>query len=221
MNKTTRIRILTTALILAGASAASAQSPAATPIFISLNGGGQSGSRSIETSSSSPLFGETLQINSAQSISSGPLIDASVGYRFPRGLGVAVGYSTFGRSSDAALAASVPDPLLFNKPTAKTATATGLKHIENTWHIMAMWFFPVTEKIDVAIFAGPSFITVNQDVAVGSGANLTVTADRQKATAKGFQRGRDRDDDVHDARGHRCLRPIRRRQGGPALRYPA
>ena len=188
MTKTTSINLLA-ALCLAGASAASAQTPAGNSAFVNVNGGGQTQSRTYTSSSSIPLFGETAIISTAQSVGSGAIFDISGGYKWARGFAVGIGVSTFSKKSDAALAASIPDPFNFNRAVAKSATASDLNHKEVGTHIMAMWFIPVTERIDVAVFGGPSFIHVNHDVAAGTVAagtqNLVVTTTAQTGTAKG------------------------------------
>src|SRR2546425_12501462 len=81
MNKTTRIVVLIWVLGRAGGSPAMAQTPQtppapaapATSAFIDVNGGGQTPSRTLNTSTSFPLFGETATVNAAQNIGSGPL----------------------------------------------------------------------------------------------------------------------------------------------------
>ena len=193
MKKTTSIVGLLAGLALAGNSPAFAQTLAANSIFIDVNGAGQTQSRTINTSTSVPIYGETAVINAAQKITSGPIFDISGGYRVWRGLSVAVGFSTFSRTSNGALIASIPSPIAFNRPLTVTASSSGLKHTELGTHVMAVWFFPITDKIDVDVFGGPSFIRLNQDVTTASVAtgtqNLNVTTNRQTATAKGGNGG--------------------------------
>ena len=189
MKKTTSIVVLLAGLALAGTSPTKAQTPAANSVFADVNGGGQTQSRTIGTSTSFPLYGETATVNDAQKIASGPIFDISGGYRVWRSLSVGVGFSAFSRTSVGTLIASLPNPIAFNRPLTVTASSSGLKHSELGTHLMAVWFIPVTDKIDVDFFAGPSFIHVRQDVMTASvptgTQTLNVATTRQTGTAKG------------------------------------
>ena len=188
MRKTTSINLLA-ALCLAGASAASAQTPSGNSAFINVNGGVQAQSRTVSGSSQFPLFGETATVTTSQSIHSAPIFDISGGYKWLRGFGVSFGVSTFSKKSDATLVASILDPFFFDRPAPKNATASGLSHTEVGTHLSVMWFIPVTNRIDVAVFGGPSFIRVKHDVGTGSVAagtqNLVATSTSQTGSAKG------------------------------------
>lgn len=189
MKKTTSIVVLLAGFVLAGSSPALAQTPAANTVFIDVNGGGQTQSRAINTSASFPIYGETATVNDAQKIASGPIFDISGGYRVWRGLSVGVGFSAFSRTSIGTVIASVPNPIVFNRPLAVTASSGDLKHSELGTHVMAVWFIPVTDEIDVDFFAGPSFIRVQQDVMTASvppgTQTVNVATTRQTGTARG------------------------------------
>ncbi|MEP6916387.1 MAG: outer membrane beta-barrel protein [Acidobacteriota bacterium] len=132
--------------------------------FANISVGGQAGSHSLATSTTFPLYDETATAATAQKVKGGGLFDVSAGYKVWRNLAVGIGFSSTSGKSDTAVAASIPDPLFFDRPRAVTASATGLKHSENVVHLMAVWMVPVTDKIDVAISAGPSIFSVKQDV---------------------------------------------------------
>lgn len=191
--KTTSIMVLLAGLALVGGPPVLAQTPAANSVFIDVNGAGQTQSRTINTSLSFPLYGETAGINAAQKIASGAIFDISGGYRVWRGLSVAVGFSAFSRTSNGALVASIPSSIVFGRPQTVTASSSGLTHTELGTHVMAVWFFPITDKIDVDVFGGPSFIRLNQDVMSGNvptgTQTVTVTTARQTGTAKGGNGG--------------------------------
>ena len=193
MKKTTSIVVLLAGLALVGFSPALAQTPAANSVFIDVNGGGQTHSLTINTSTSFPIYGETAGINGAQKIASGPIFDISGGYRVWRGLAVAVGFSSHSRTSIGTLIGSIPNQIAFNRPLTVTTTATGLKHTERGTHVMAVWFIPVTDQIDVDIFVGPSFIRVRQDgmtPSVPAGTQtLNVATTSETGTAKGGNGG--------------------------------
>jgi hypothetical protein len=165
-------------LIAAGAADASAQTqpPPAGLGFLNVNFGGQPGSHDVGTSQSFPLYGETATFTSAQENGSGALFDITAGYKIRPSFGAAVGFSNFKNTSDAAVATSIPDPLITDRPLAATSTVPDLEHSERGIHLQAVWFLPVTDKIDVALSAGPSFFMVKQDVV-----SMTVTPGTQTA----------------------------------------
>jgi hypothetical protein len=200
MTKTSRI--LSVAAILAAGiglgSEARAQAPTApaTLGFVNINIGAQVATRDIAKSESLAVFGETATIKSSQSIHSGALFDISGGYRVWRNLSVAVGFSSFSKNSDAAVVATIPNPLVFDQPLTVTSTQAGLAHTEKGVHLQAVWFFPITDKIDVSISAGPSFISVHQElvsaVTIPSGTqNVNIAVGSEDKTAKGANVGVD------------------------------
>ena len=193
MNKTTILAVLTAALSLAASSPAMAQAQQPTSIFVDVNVGAQTQSRTIESSTSFPLYGETAIINAAQSIDGGALFDISGGYRFMRKFGVALGVSTFSKSGEGSLVASIPSPIAFNRPAAVTSTATDVKHKELGTHVMFVYFVPVLTNFDVSVFAGPSFFRLTQDIlsaTVPTGTQtISVARQSQKGNATGANAG--------------------------------
>jgi hypothetical protein len=192
MNKITTLAVLTAGFTLAGSSIAPALAQEPTKVFLDVNGGAQTESRTIESSTSFPLYGETAIINASQSIASGGLFDVSGGYRFLRSLGVGIGVSVFSSKGDGAIAASIPSPIAFNKPVTVTATATDLKHSEVGYHVMLVYFAEY-DKTEFAAFIGPSFFQVKQDIlsaTVPPGTQTINTATNEEtASATGLNAG--------------------------------
>lgn len=193
MNKTTTVAVLIAGFALAGTSTASAQAQNPRPAFVDINGAAQVQSRTLNTSTSFPLYDETAIINGAQAINGGGLFDIGAGYRVTRAFAVAVGFSVFSRSGDGSLAASIPDPLFQNRPRSVTASASGLKRREFGTHLMAVWFLPIDDRLDVTISAGPLFIRLTQDVITGTvpagTQTLNTTSQSEKANAIGANVG--------------------------------
>jgi hypothetical protein len=198
MTKTSRILIIATALVAAAHVEAGAQSSSAPASlgFVNINGGAQPATRSIEKSETRPLFGETATISASQGIKNGAIFDMSAGYRVWHGLAVAFGYTHLGSNSDSSVVAVIPDPLIFDRPKTVTATQTGLGHSEDGFHLQAVWFLPIDDKIDVAVSIGPSFIKVKQELVSGftipaGTQNLALTVGSEEGTATGINVGVD------------------------------
>ena len=171
MTKTTTVIAMMGTLTLAGAVAARAQTPATTDdpsIFVSVSGGGQFQSRTFSETTTFSLFNDTGTVTANQTVGSGFVFDASVGYRVWRRLSVAVGVSTFHGSGAAAAIVAVPNPLFFGKPTIKTFSASDYGDLSQTTtavNFQAVWIKPLTDKLDLWLFGGPSVIHVNQEIA--------------------------------------------------------
>jgi len=195
MKHKTKLAALIAGLTLAGSSAATAQTQTTKPIFVDVNGGAQTQSRTLNTTTSFPLYGETAVINSAQGIDGGGLFDISGGYRIFRQFSIGIGFSAFSKTGTGMIAASIPNPAVINRPATSTTSGTGLKHRELGTHLLFIWSQPIPmyRKIEAAIFAGPSFIQLTQDVLTATVPTGTQTAnvasESQKATAKGANVG--------------------------------
>ena len=60
----------------------------------------------------------------------------------------------------------MPHPLLFNHNRTVDGTAPGTRE-EQAVHVQAAYLLPVGNKMEVVVFAGPTFFTVKQSVVTG------------------------------------------------------
>jgi hypothetical protein len=187
MNKTTSTAVLIAWVLLANGANARAQD--SSKVFIDVNIGAQTQSRTLDTSTSFPLYGETAVVNTAQGINGGPLFDFSGGYRVMPAFAVGVGFSVFSKSGDGSLIALIPDPFIRNRPATVSASTSGLTHRELATHVIAVWSVPVSRRMDATIFGGPSFFRLSQDVmtaTVPAGTqNVSTSNESQKGNAVG------------------------------------
>jgi hypothetical protein len=156
--------LLCLGMCAAVASTAQAQMTWTDQAFVNVSGGFQGGSGTLATATTFDLYDEQGTVASTQDVSGGGLFDVSAGYKVWRNLAVGLGFSHSGSTSDAAITASVPSPLVFDQLRNVSASASGLKHSENTIHLMGTWMVPVTDKIDVGLSAGPSIFHVKQQL---------------------------------------------------------
>jgi hypothetical protein len=165
--------------------------------YVTITGGGQAGSHSLTVQPAFTLYDEDSTLTSTQKAGGGPFIDIGGGYKVWQNLVLALSYSHVGGDNDAAIAAQVPDPVLFDHPRGVTTSLSGAKHSENAVHISAVWMVPVTDKIDVGVAAGPTIFMIRQDVPSGltvtePGPTVTnVTSAKAKKTTGGFHLGVD------------------------------
>lgn len=196
MNTTTRTSLLLIGFMLAFGSRAGAQFLSEGKIFINVNGGAQTQSRSVDNSFSIPIYGQTATVATTATIPGGGLFDLSVGYKVRPSIGVAFGFSTFSGDGTVAGAASVPSPIFFNRPAAVTIPESPADCKERSLYFLLVGFVPVTDKVDVAVSIGPSFTHVEQSlitsVSIPSGTqNVNPTIQTQSGTAAGVNVGVD------------------------------
>ena len=205
MKKTTSLTVLIAGLLLAGASETAAQPPLNGKLFINVNGGGQTQSRTIDNSGSLGLYNQTASWTTSQSVPSGGLFDISIGYKVWRDFGLALGYSQFSGTGTVVGSASIPSSISFSQPPHQVAiNEVDAEREDRNVNVVAMWFFPIKPKIDFAVSIGPTFTRVRQDLVVDSqefrenivnaanaGTTITPVLVNQSGTANGILVGLD------------------------------
>jgi hypothetical protein len=165
----TRVGILVVGLLLTGAvREASAQMLQSTDkVFAGVSFGSQTKARTFTVSGSQPLYDETATFESTVGVGSDSIIDISAGLRVWKNVAVGLGWSSYSDTGSSTINASIPDPLFFDSPHARSASADGLEHKEQQIHVSGYWLQPVSDKFDMAFFAGPTFFSVKQDLLTG------------------------------------------------------
>lgn len=189
--------VLCLAMGAVAASQAQAQMTWTDQGFVNVTGGAQAGTHSLDTATTFDLYGEKATVASGQQVKGGGFFDITAGYKVWRNLAAAIGYSHTGSSADATIAASIPDPRIYDRPRSVSSSTAGLDHSENVINLMGVWMVPVTDKIDVGVSAGPSIFSVTQGlpsnvsiVEPGPTVSSVVTSDVKKTTV-GFNAGVD------------------------------
>lgn len=165
--------------------------------FVNVNVGVQSGSRALETQSVFELYAEQGSLATTQDVGGGAFFDFSAGYKVWRNLAVGVGYTRSGSDADAAIAASVPDPVFFDRLRPLTGVSSGADHSENAIHLQGTWVMPVTDIIDVGLSFGPTIFNVSQDLPASITVNepgptlASTTVSEESESTVGFNLGVD------------------------------
>ena len=135
--------------------------------FVNVNFGFQTKARTAIAEDRQPLYDEEATGRARISVGNAPVVDVAGGWRLWRNLAVGVAFSRYSDSSDGTLSVSIPDPLIFDMPHQAGLIVPGLEQTEFATHLSAVWVMPITDKIDIAISAGPSFFSVSKDVITG------------------------------------------------------
>jgi len=106
---------------------------------------------------------ENGQLETAYEVGGGLAFDASGSYLVWKNLAVGVGLTLFSASTKTTIDAQVPHPFFFNQPRSVTGEFDGDRK-ETAVHVQVKWLVPVSNKMLVTIFGGPSFFKVEQDI---------------------------------------------------------
>lgn len=161
-------------LTLASSVAADAQTRPARPaprprpvvaerVFLSVNGVFQAGSNDFRDTSTFRENVEDGSLSTDYSVGPGPAFDVSGGVVVWQRLAVGAGITRFSHSTPTAVSAAVPHPFFFNQPRTVTGEFSGSR-TELAVHLQVRGVFPLSNRIQVAVFGGPSFFRVEQAI---------------------------------------------------------
>jgi hypothetical protein len=134
--------------------------------FVNVNYGMQVNSTSVVTANETfTVYDEPGKLTTAQTIDTqAPFIDFGGGIRVFGNFGVGFSYSRLSTDGSAAVSAEVPSPIYYDQPRKVASTATGLEHVEEGFHVQAIWMLPITDKFDVVFSGGPTLFQLSQGV---------------------------------------------------------
>ena len=182
-------------LLLVHPSPAAAQVATGPDNYVGVSFGAQPQSRTVDANATTTIFDEDAEFEAEHRISNGPFFDISAGHRVTPGLIVGFSLSFFNSDGTATGTGAIPDPAFVGRPTMIAVEGSDLKRSEQAFHLQAVWFHPLTQKIDVAVSVGPSLIHVSQDFVSGAfdedTQQVSVVADSQGGIGVGFNVGAD------------------------------
>ncbi|HZT75222.1 MAG TPA: outer membrane beta-barrel protein [Vicinamibacterales bacterium] len=115
------------------------------------------------------------------------------GARVWRRLSLGLEVGRVSRSADADISAQVPHPFLFNTPRSVSGSASGIDRAELAVHIIAAWVAPLSDRWQLSVGGGPSWISVDQSVVSDITVSQTYpydTATFASATTQQVSKGR-------------------------------
>jgi hypothetical protein len=132
--------------------------------FVNVNIGFQSNSTDLNDTSTFRLYDEDASLAVAQSTDSGAFFDIGAGARVWRNVSAGFAFHQGSSTSDAAVSGQIPHPVVFNRNRSVALTATDLERTERALHLQFGYMFVVNDRLDINVFAGPSFFKVRQEV---------------------------------------------------------
>ena len=131
--------------------------------YVTFSLGDQPQSRTFAESSGGVIYEENASSSVPHTISSRSFVDFSAGMRVWSNIGVGIGLSQFSDKDSSTITAQIPNPLIFSAPRTATASTGDLQHRESDFRLQLIWVLPVSNKIELMVFGGPSFLAVKQD----------------------------------------------------------
>jgi hypothetical protein len=195
-----------TLLLGAFAMTALASSPAhaqsAEPrVVVSLGGGVQSVTGQLSDHFEVPLNIENEKVDVTYSLKPDLVMDGGLGIRLWKRLGLGVAASRATGSHAADVEASIPHPFLFERPRTVSGTQDNIVRNETDVHVQLQYAIRAGGRARLVLGAGPSWISVEQELVKGIKFDETYPYDtatftsavtgRAKASAVGFNAGAD------------------------------
>jgi hypothetical protein len=149
------------------------------------------------------LFEEGATAGASIPGESGPSFDVAAGVRLVQNLGVGVSYSRYENDRSSDLSATIPHPFIYGEPAVAQQQIPLLRK-EDVLHIQGIYRIPVTRRLQVGIFGGPSYFRCKDELVrqfqlqgeIAEDLDWTVefanyTVKEEKDTAWGFNGGGD------------------------------
>ena len=137
---------------------------------VHLNGGYQAATEEFQQTIRQRAYGEDARFMATNTVGTGAFGDVGGFAQIWERLGIGATYSHMSKSGTTALTGTVPHPIEVDNDRSVRAKTETLRHRERATHIHVSWRIPVSaiEKLDVMVYAGPSFFNVTQGVVTGA-----------------------------------------------------
>jgi hypothetical protein len=154
--------VLVAAGVLGTPCAAGAQEPARA--FLAVDGAWQSANPDFRDNVTFLLNAETGDLNADYRVGTGRAFDAEAGARIWRRLVAGAAVSYFDKRGIVSVDARLPHPFFFNRPRAVAGEADRIGRTEFGLHLLAGWLLPLSDRLDLLVSGGPSYIRLEQSL---------------------------------------------------------
>lgn len=133
-------------------------------LSLHLNAAYRAGLRPEAVTTAFRAYGEEARFQVLRELAGTPFADVGGALNVWRDLAVGASYGEVHGTAVAAVTGTVPHPLDFDRHRTAPVTAIELAYRERATHVHVSWRVPLTDALDLTIFAGPSFFNVRHDV---------------------------------------------------------
>ena len=160
---------LLTAAALAGAALLPATAGAQTGGYLAFSGGTQATTTTFAENVGFTVYREDGDFDAGYGVGAGPVFDGGGGVRLASGIGFGVGVSRFDKRDPVSIDARIPHPFFFDRHRPVNGSLSGLTRRETAAHVEVRWFAPTGGAVELAVFGGPTFFDVRQDLVTAVG----------------------------------------------------
>ena len=164
MHRPLRAALMAAVLVGVSLPAAAQSTPWEDRVFAGISFGFEAGTSTITDSRTFVVYEEPGSLQSTSRFDSDGIIDISLGARVWSNMGVAIGYHAKSTTGTAEVQGSIPHPIFYDRPRSFTDSIDGIDRDESATHVQIGWMIPVNDKVDVFVYAGPSFYRLKQEV---------------------------------------------------------
>ncbi|HEX7485177.1 MAG TPA: SH3 domain-containing protein [Vicinamibacterales bacterium] len=143
--------------------------------YLWMDGIYQSGSSAFTQTQTWSYFAETATATIEFPAKNAPGFEVSGGYRVWRNLAVGAGVTVVNRSTATSVTGSIPNPIYVNRPRALSGGFSS-NNTETAIHLQATWAIPMSPKMMLMVFAGPSIFNVKQTIVDPQGVTVSTDA---------------------------------------------
>jgi len=156
--------IISSIMVLSFASAHAQTSDWTGTGFVTIGGGTQSSNQAFKSTKSVMKYGELAKFETDYSSRNGAILDVSAGIRVWQKLAFSVGVSLFESQDNISGQGTVPNPLFIGRPRTVTFEGASFQHRQLGIHLSLVYVIPLSDRIRVTVFGGPTLFRLNQDV---------------------------------------------------------
>ncbi|MXZ72132.1 MAG: hypothetical protein F4Z04_11625 [Acidobacteria bacterium] len=131
--------------------------------FLHINGGQETADRVVADTLHVEIYGETATYDATTTTPGGTVVDAWAGLRTVGNLGVGIGVTVLDGLGVITLDGSVPSPLFRGRHRTLLHEQGGLNYRQSGLHVPVVYMIPFSERVHVAVLAGPSLFRVRHD----------------------------------------------------------
>lgn len=132
--------------------------------LVALDGAFQAATADFRDNVNFFLNAENGELNVDYRVGTGWVLGGELGERVWRRLIVGAAVSYFEKQGQASVDARVPHPFFFNRPRTVRGEADRIARTELGVHILAGWLLPLSDRLDLLVSGGPSYIRVRQSL---------------------------------------------------------
>jgi hypothetical protein len=134
--------------------------------------GAQTATRTHTAAGATEIYEEQATFTAPLRNNGSTMVDLMGAVRLWKNVGAGIGFSRYADSSGTLVDARIPDPLFFDTLHDSSVSLGGLDHSERAVHLSAVYMMPLSglpllDRLDVLVYAGPSFFSVSKDVVNG------------------------------------------------------